>query len=250
MIVFVEELISLINKYSLENGSNTPDSVLGNFMVACLEAFDAATNTREKLSGHISECQSARAGHCPECNGRIKYRCKCFRSDSGCENGHHWHYCTAHLVVKLVMGPYDHSKSSNECSCEIQAGAEARNESEAEIQQTDGFVILFETSDYRMVAYKTSKKNIFRLTLERMMNTGEWHPSVVIGNTYLPDMNTGRDTGLKQEDINSIRTMILKSKSEKTLSRTFNPMHDSLVDMTNTCERLLNIIEHKSGSVN
>jgi hypothetical protein len=45
-INFREELISLINRYSMENGSNTPDIVLADYLIACLEAFDEAVTER------------------------------------------------------------------------------------------------------------------------------------------------------------------------------------------------------------
>lgn len=35
-----------INETSAENGSNTPDYVLANFLMGCLTAFDAAVNAR------------------------------------------------------------------------------------------------------------------------------------------------------------------------------------------------------------
>lgn len=41
-----EDIIRAINCRSAENGSNTPDWILGNFLMASLAAFDAATNER------------------------------------------------------------------------------------------------------------------------------------------------------------------------------------------------------------
>ncbi len=38
----------LINANSMENGSDTPDYVLAEFLVACLKAFDAAILLRDK----------------------------------------------------------------------------------------------------------------------------------------------------------------------------------------------------------
>jgi hypothetical protein len=43
---FVHALSSLINSYSKENGSNTPDFVLAEYLEGCLKDFDAATNQR------------------------------------------------------------------------------------------------------------------------------------------------------------------------------------------------------------
>lgn len=44
---FGEELTSLLNRYSKENGSNTPDYVLASFLQNSLAAFDMAINQRE-----------------------------------------------------------------------------------------------------------------------------------------------------------------------------------------------------------
>lgn len=43
---FRTELSALLNRYSRENASNTPDYILAAYLVACLEAFDTATNLR------------------------------------------------------------------------------------------------------------------------------------------------------------------------------------------------------------
>ncbi len=51
MSEFVKELKHLINRYSQENGSNTPDFVLAEYLNDCLSAFDKAVNTREKWYG-------------------------------------------------------------------------------------------------------------------------------------------------------------------------------------------------------
>lgn len=41
------ELQSLLNKHSRENGSNTPDFILAQFLMSCLDAYDAAVRTRD-----------------------------------------------------------------------------------------------------------------------------------------------------------------------------------------------------------
>lgn len=46
-IKFKNELEKLINKYSLENGSDTPDFILANYLANCLKNFDEITNRRE-----------------------------------------------------------------------------------------------------------------------------------------------------------------------------------------------------------
>lgn len=43
---FASELTTLVNRYSMENGSNTPDYVLSNFLQYSLAAFDLAVNQR------------------------------------------------------------------------------------------------------------------------------------------------------------------------------------------------------------
>lgn len=48
---FRQELKSLLNKHSREGGSNTPDHILANYLVACLAAFDTATHQREEWYG-------------------------------------------------------------------------------------------------------------------------------------------------------------------------------------------------------
>lgn len=44
---FVEELQELLNKYSKENGSDTPDFVLAEFLTAVLHNFNYAVRYRE-----------------------------------------------------------------------------------------------------------------------------------------------------------------------------------------------------------
>lgn len=45
------EIRDLINRYSRENQSNTPDWILANYICMCLEAFENATNAREAWHG-------------------------------------------------------------------------------------------------------------------------------------------------------------------------------------------------------
>jgi hypothetical protein len=42
-----KKLSDLVNRLSLENGSNTPDWILGQYLCSCLKAFDAAVQQRE-----------------------------------------------------------------------------------------------------------------------------------------------------------------------------------------------------------
>jgi hypothetical protein len=48
---FEAELASLLNKYSLENGSNTPDFLLAEFLTQCLAAWDICNAKREAWYG-------------------------------------------------------------------------------------------------------------------------------------------------------------------------------------------------------
>ena len=48
---FRQELESLINKHSMENGSDTPDFILAQYLSGCLENFDKALAARETWYG-------------------------------------------------------------------------------------------------------------------------------------------------------------------------------------------------------
>lgn len=45
---FKTELQSLINRYSMESGSNTPDFILAEYLFNCLQSFDLAYSKRIK----------------------------------------------------------------------------------------------------------------------------------------------------------------------------------------------------------
>lgn len=44
---FHVKLESLLNSESMENGSNTPDFMLAEYLIDCLQAFDKAVRTRD-----------------------------------------------------------------------------------------------------------------------------------------------------------------------------------------------------------
>ena len=44
---FQKELEQLINKYSLENDSDTPDFILATFLAECLDSFNVAVYNRD-----------------------------------------------------------------------------------------------------------------------------------------------------------------------------------------------------------
>lgn len=47
MIDFEQELQCLLNRYSQEEKSNTPDFMLATYLQRCLAAFNEATNNRD-----------------------------------------------------------------------------------------------------------------------------------------------------------------------------------------------------------
>jgi len=50
-MTFKRELERLINKHSMENGSNTPDFILADYLVECLQSFDKILQVRERWYG-------------------------------------------------------------------------------------------------------------------------------------------------------------------------------------------------------
>ena len=46
-----QELTTLLNRYSLENGSDTPDFILAQYLLACLAAYNTAVSQREVWYG-------------------------------------------------------------------------------------------------------------------------------------------------------------------------------------------------------
>lgn len=51
MSKFEKELQALINRYCLENGSNTPDFMLAEYLSDCLAVFNKTVNLREQWYG-------------------------------------------------------------------------------------------------------------------------------------------------------------------------------------------------------
>jgi len=47
-MTFQKELEQLINKHSIENGSDTPDFILAEYMSSCLKAYGRAVQAREQ----------------------------------------------------------------------------------------------------------------------------------------------------------------------------------------------------------
>jgi hypothetical protein len=63
--MFREELESVINRHSMENGSNTPDFLLAGFLNSCLDAFDHAVRERDKWYS-ISPAPGKSGAHPPQ----------------------------------------------------------------------------------------------------------------------------------------------------------------------------------------
>ena len=48
-----KELASVLNKYSMENTSDTPDFILAAYLLDCLQSFAKATKRREEWYGRF-----------------------------------------------------------------------------------------------------------------------------------------------------------------------------------------------------
>ena len=49
-----QEIEHVLNKHSAENGSNTPDYILAQYLAQCIETFDSAVMAREAWYGRAS----------------------------------------------------------------------------------------------------------------------------------------------------------------------------------------------------
>ena len=47
-----DDIGATLNAYSAENGSDTPDFILADYLLGCLAVFDATTKLRDKWWGH------------------------------------------------------------------------------------------------------------------------------------------------------------------------------------------------------
>ena len=47
-VSFQNELETLINSHSMENGSNTPDFILAKYLMGCLAVYETAVNAKTK----------------------------------------------------------------------------------------------------------------------------------------------------------------------------------------------------------
>lgn len=46
------DLASVLNKHSAENGSNTPDFILAEYLIGCLKAYNTATKSKNAWNGN------------------------------------------------------------------------------------------------------------------------------------------------------------------------------------------------------
>lgn len=46
-----QDLMGVLNKHSVENGSDTPDSILASYLIDCLKAWNTATRRRDSFYG-------------------------------------------------------------------------------------------------------------------------------------------------------------------------------------------------------
>lgn len=49
--LFKQELTALINRYNMDNRSNTPDFILAEYLLECLKSFNSASIKREHWYG-------------------------------------------------------------------------------------------------------------------------------------------------------------------------------------------------------
>lgn len=68
---FARELKVLINQYTRENASNTPDGILANFMASCLDAFDTGVRRREAWYAHRDDKPAQLEPEPPESQSQV-----------------------------------------------------------------------------------------------------------------------------------------------------------------------------------
>ena len=82
---FQKELEFLINKYSLESGSDTPDFILAEYLNGCLVNFNQTLKVREKWYGRAPVCfEGPKPPEPVEIDGQHYFDCKA--PDCYCDN--------------------------------------------------------------------------------------------------------------------------------------------------------------------
>lgn len=73
---FAREFAALINRHSLENGSNTPDFILAGFVEYVIQAYNAAVRARAEWYGRMDvPGQSVDRGIAPACDPNMPDPC-------------------------------------------------------------------------------------------------------------------------------------------------------------------------------
>jgi hypothetical protein len=104
----VSQLEDLLNGQSAENGSNTPDFILAEFLAGCLAQFNASVLSREDWYGHrhapgqvhgyvSTACFHAECGDC---------RLTCKYCDTPCQ-----HICHAKGITKVMPSWVDQARA-------------------------------------------------------------------------------------------------------------------------------------------
>lgn len=88
---FNKELRFLINKHSLENGSNSPDWILADYLEGCLLNFNRTLQQRDGFYGEHqlgSETKKVEISHCGNC--RYDEICQHKGGGTCCEKWEYW----------------------------------------------------------------------------------------------------------------------------------------------------------------
>lgn len=56
---FEKDIQTLINRHSMENGSDTPDFILAKYLKGCLDTYNATVTAREKWYGRAPKLANA-----------------------------------------------------------------------------------------------------------------------------------------------------------------------------------------------
>lgn len=128
---FVKELGKLINRHSIENSSNTPDFIMAQYLVGCLEVFSLAIQQRETYygrDGRPSEQPPAKKGcSCYPWNG-VGHQNPCYCGCHAKPTPERWeeaagckcpmpHLGPCDLITKAPPSPIEQSEKQGKCWC-------------------------------------------------------------------------------------------------------------------------------------
>lgn len=70
---FQNELSSLLNRYSKENESNTPDFILAKFLIGALRSFNIAVNQKKfhEMGIQVNKCEEQEYTTCESCTKQV-----------------------------------------------------------------------------------------------------------------------------------------------------------------------------------